>query len=57
MQQVGVAVTLQTCIAEVHLTSRSRAFPEKPIVAQLVKKYPTFYGTRGFFTVFKIALH
>jgi hypothetical protein len=30
---------------------------EKPPVAQLLKNFPTFYGTRRFITMFKRALH
>jgi hypothetical protein len=30
---------------------------EKPPVAQLLKNFPIFYGTRRFFTVFTRALH
>jgi hypothetical protein len=35
----------------------SWAFLEKPPVAQLLKKFSTFYGTRRFTTVFTRALH
>jgi hypothetical protein len=38
------------------LTPRSWALLEKQPVAQLLKKIPTFYGTRRFITVFKRAL-
>jgi hypothetical protein len=30
---------------------------KKPIVAQLVQKFPTFYGTRRFIAVFRKASH
>jgi hypothetical protein len=30
---------------------------EKPTVAQLLKNFPAFYGTRRFITVFTIAFH
>jgi hypothetical protein len=43
---------------EEHLkTPLSRAYLEKPTVAELVKKFPTFYGTRRFSTVFTKAHH
>jgi hypothetical protein len=35
----------------------SRVLLEKLIVTQLVKKYPTFDGTRSFITVFTTARH
>jgi hypothetical protein len=34
----------------------SRILFEKPEVAQLLKNFATFYGTRGFIAVFVIAL-
>jgi hypothetical protein len=34
------------------LTPRSRVLLEKLTVTQLVKKFPSFYGTRRFITVF-----
>jgi hypothetical protein len=39
------------------LTPWSWALLEKPPVAQLLKNFPTFYGTRRFITVFTRALH
>jgi hypothetical protein len=39
------------------LTSWSWALLEKPPVAQLLKNFPAFYGTRKFITVFTRALH
>jgi hypothetical protein len=39
------------------LTPWSWALLEKPPVAQTLKRFPTFYGTRRFITVFKRALH
>jgi hypothetical protein len=39
------------------LTPWSRAFLEKVTVTQLVKKFPAFYGTRRFITVFTGARH
>jgi hypothetical protein len=39
------------------LTSWSWVLLEKPPVAQLLKNFPTFYGTRRFITVFTRALH
>jgi hypothetical protein len=36
-----------------HLTLCSTALLEELIIAQLGKKYPTFYGSRSFITVFK----
>ena len=34
------------------LTPCSTVYPEKLTVAQLVKKFPAFYGTRSFITAF-----
>jgi hypothetical protein len=34
-----------------------QALLEKPPVAQLLKNFPIFYGTRRFITVFTRALH
>ena len=39
------------------LTPCSRVLPEKLTGPQLVKKFPAFYGTRRFITVFKRARH
>jgi hypothetical protein len=39
------------------LTPWRRAPPEKPPVVQLLKNFPTLYGTRRFSTVFTRALH
>jgi hypothetical protein len=39
------------------LTSWNWALLEKPPVAQLLKNFPAFYGTRKFITVFTWALH
>jgi hypothetical protein len=39
------------------LTPWSWAFLEKPPVAQILKNFPTFYGTRSFITVFTRALY
>jgi hypothetical protein len=39
------------------LTPWSRALLEKLIVTQIVKKFPVFYGTRRFITVFTRAHH
>jgi hypothetical protein len=39
------------------LTPWNRVLLEKLIVTQLVKKFPAFYGTRRFITVFKRAHH
>jgi hypothetical protein len=33
------------------------SIPEKPSVAQLLKNFPTYYGTLRFITVFTRALH
>jgi hypothetical protein len=38
------------------MNSMELALLEKPPVAQLLKKFSTFYGTRRFITMFKIAL-
>jgi hypothetical protein len=39
------------------LTSWRWTLLEKPPIAQLLKNFPTFYGTRRFITVFTRALH
>jgi len=39
------------------LTPRSRVFLEKLTVPQLVNKFPSFYGTRKFITVFTTVRH
>jgi len=39
------------------LTPWSRILYEKLTVAQLVKKFPAFYGSRRFITMFKRASH
>jgi hypothetical protein len=39
------------------LTPLSRGLPEKLTVPKLVKKFPAFYGTRRFITVFTAARH
>jgi len=39
------------------LTPCSRVLLEKLIGSQLVKKFPTFYGTRRFITSFTTTLH
>jgi len=39
------------------LTPRSRVFLEQLTGSQLVKKFPAFYGTRRFNTVFTSARH
>jgi len=39
------------------LTPWSRVLFEKLTVTQLVRKFPTFYGTRMFITVFRRAHH
>jgi len=38
-------------------TPWSRVLREKLIGSQLVKKFPSFYGTRRFITTFTIACH
>jgi hypothetical protein len=35
----------------------SLVHPERPPVAQLIKNFPAFYGTRRFITVFIRAIH
>jgi hypothetical protein len=44
-------------LSAVFLTNSSRGRLEKLIVTQLVKKFPQFYGTRSFITVFSRARH
>jgi hypothetical protein len=41
----------------VQITPRHRVLPEKLTCPQLVKKFPTFYGTQKFITVSTTALH
>ena len=43
--------------ANLTLTPWSRVLLEKPTATQLVKKFPAFYGTRTFITVFTKAGH
>jgi len=43
------------CYTHNKLTPESRAFLQILIVTQLVKKFPVFYGTRRFITMFKRA--
>jgi NAD-dependent DNA ligase len=57
---VLICVGRVTCIANfifriIHLTARNRALLEKLIVAQLIKKFPAFYGPLRFITVFTTA--
>jgi len=49
----GNYTSLQTLL----LTPRSRALHEKLTGSQIVKKFPTFYGTRMFVIVFTTARH
>jgi hypothetical protein len=46
-----------TTFSLVYTNSWSWDLLEKPIVAQLLKNFPAFYGTRRFVTVFTRALH
>jgi len=46
---------LLTCLLTYLLTPWSRVLLEKLIGFQLVKKFPTFYGTRRFITAFTSA--
>jgi hypothetical protein len=46
---MDVGDTQQACNIEFHATELR--------ASQLVKKFPTFYGTRRFFTVLTTALH
>jgi hypothetical protein len=39
------------------VTTWSRVLFEKPPILQLLKKFPAFYGTRRFITVFTRAFH
>jgi hypothetical protein len=43
--------------AKNQLTPWSKVLFEKLTVTQLVKKFPAFYGTQGFITVFTTARH
>jgi len=45
------------CLFEHKLTALSRVLLEKLIVTQLDKKFPAFYGTERFITVFTTAHH
>jgi hypothetical protein len=49
----GFPITINICL----LTPRSRVFHEKLTGFQLVKKFPAFYGTRGFITAFTSTRH
>ena len=40
-----------------NVTSRSGVLPEKPVVVQQVKKFPTLYDTWGFITAFTRTRH
>jgi hypothetical protein len=48
----NLLLTLYQPYVVYRLTLYSRALLEKLIVAQLAKKFPAFYGTRMFITVF-----
>jgi len=48
-------ITYLLCLLTYLLIPWSRFFLEKPIVSQLVKKFPGFYESRTFITVFKTA--
>jgi hypothetical protein len=45
---------VRSCVFYILTSSRSWAFLEKPPVAQLLKNFPAFYGTRRFITVFTL---
>jgi hypothetical protein len=45
------------CISSMILTPWSTVLPEKLTGPQLVKKFPAFYGTRRFITVYTTARH
>jgi hypothetical protein len=51
----SIAATLYTCVLEVDysMAPRSLVLLEKLAVAQLVKKFSAFYGSRLFITVHK----
>jgi hypothetical protein len=50
--------TAQNCQSTVfELTPWSRVLPDKLTGLQVVKKFPAFYGTRGFSTAFTRACH
>jgi len=52
---IGARFTDPTALTYAHgINPRIRVLLEKLIVVRLVKKFPTFYGTLKFFTVFKI---
>jgi hypothetical protein len=40
-----------------YLTTRSTIVPQKLAVPQLIKKFPAFYGTQMFITLFTTARH
>jgi hypothetical protein len=45
------------CLTTPKLTAWSRVILEKLIIAQIIKKFPAFYGTRRIITVFTRARH
>ena len=53
----SVTYSLTDSLIHYLLTSRSTVLLEKLTVPQLVKKFPTFYGTRRFITAVKSARH
>jgi hypothetical protein len=52
--EVSFPIPINMFISSIHytMTPCSRVLLEKLTVTQLVKKFPAFYGTRGFITVF-----
>jgi len=53
----GTNLTSIACLLTYLLTPWSRVLPEKLTSFQLVKKFPTFYGTQRFITSFTSARH
>jgi hypothetical protein len=56
-KNVGEEISLGNKAKMEELTPCSRVSLVKPPVAQLLKNFPKFYGTRVFITVFTKALH
>jgi hypothetical protein len=54
---VGKETVVISAVLTYLLIPRSWALLEKPPVAQPLKNFATFYGTRRFITVFTRALH
>jgi len=54
---VVIDALVDTYLLTYLLTPRNTTLPEKLTGSQLVKKFPTFYGTRKFITAFTSVRH